>query len=215
MELCVTTLDILSNICMAVMGLIPPTEGQLIVDGQPIGDDSRRSWQRSIAHVPQAIYLADSSFAENIAFGIPKESINLDRVREAARQAKIADFIESRTDGYNRIVGERGVRISGGERQRIAIARALYKQASVLVFDEATSALDNATEQEIMETIESLDSQLTIILIAHRLTTVKKCDIIFEIANGKLVNQGTFDYLYKNSESFRILAGDSSKATGT
>ena len=191
-----TTLDLL-------MGLIMPTEGELLVDDQSISGNRVGAWQRSIAHVPQSIYLSDTSLAENIAFGIPPNAIDMDRVRQAARQAQIADFIESRPGGYSADVGELGVHLSGGQRQRIGIARALYKQASVLVFDEATSALDNTTEQSVMDAIEGLNPELTILLIAHRLSTVKRCDIIVELAHGRVVAQGTYDQLLECSPSFR------------
>ena len=191
-----TTLDLL-------MGLLMPSAGELLVDGQSINGNRLRAWQRTIAHVPQSIYLADTTLAENIAFGVPSNAIDMYRVRQAARQAQIADFIESRAEGYNAFVGERGVRLSGGQRQRIGIARALYKQASVLVFDEATSALDSATEQSVMDAIEGLDRDLTILLIAHRLTTVRRCDIIVELGHGQVVAQGTYDQLLEFSPSFR------------
>ena len=191
-----TTLDIL-------MGLLIPTEGQLLVDGESVEGNRVRAWQRSIAHVPQSIFLADASLAENIAFGVPKNAVDMSRVRQAARQAQIADFIENKPDQYDTWVGERGVRLSGGQRQRIGIARALYKRASVLVFDEATSALDNATEQSVMDAIDGLDKDLTIVLIAHRITTVRHCDVIVELANGRVVAQGTYDQLLESSESFR------------
>ncbi len=194
-----TTLDLL-------MGLLMPTEGEILVDGQPISGNRVRAWQRTIAHVSQNIYLADTTLAENIAFGIPRDAIDMDRVRQAARQAQIADFIESRSEGYHGYVGERGIRLSGGQRQRIGIARALYKQASVLVFDEATSALDNATEQAVIDAIESVNRGLTIVLIAHRLTTVRRCDTIFEMAHGRVVAQGTYDQLLELSPSFRSMA---------
>jgi len=194
-----TTLDLL-------MGLLTPTEGELLVDGQPISGSRLRAWQRSIAHVPQSIYLADTTLAENIAFGVPPDAIDLDRVQQAARQAQIADFIESSPEGYQAYVGERGIRLSGGQRQRIGIARALYKQASVLVFDEATSALDNATEQSVMDAIEGLSSDLTILLIAHRLTTVRRCDTIVELEHGRVVAQGTYEQLLERSPSFRRMA---------
>jgi ABC-type multidrug transport system fused ATPase/permease subunit len=175
-----TALDLL-------MGLLLPSEGEILVDEQPIIGERLNAWQRSIAHVPQSIYLADTTFAENIAFGLPPDTIDMNRVQQAARQAQIADFIESKSGGYSAFVGERGIRLSGGQRQRIGIARALYKQASVLVFDEATSALDQATERAVMEAIEGLSRELTILLIAHRITTLHKCDIIFKIENGRLV----------------------------
>jgi ATP-binding cassette subfamily B protein len=194
-----TTLDLL-------MGLLMPTEGELLVDGQPISGNRLRAWQRSIAHVPQSIFLADATLAENIAFGVPPETIDLERVKRAARQAQIADFIESSPEGYKAYVGERGVRLSGGQCQRIGIARALYKQASVLVLDEATSALDNATEQLVMDSIGGLDSDLTILLIAHRLTTVRHCDIIVELEHGRVAAQGTYEQLLESSPSFRRMA---------
>jgi ATP-binding cassette subfamily B protein len=194
-----TTLDLL-------MTLIEPTTGSILVDGMPLKGERRRAWQRTIAHVPQSIYLADTTLAENIAFGVPRESIDMDRVRVAAQQAQIADFIEGRLQGYEALVGERGVSLSGGQRQRIGIARALYKQATVLVFDEATSALDNSTEQQVMDAIQGLNPDITIIIVAHRLTTVKRCDIIVELRHGKVVAQGTYDDLLESSPTFRSMA---------
>lgn len=194
-----TALDLL-------MGLLIRTEGELLVDGSPVSGDRLRAWQRTIAHVPQQIYLADTTIAENIAFGVPREMIDLKRVRHAARQAQIADFIESRPAGYNALVGERGIRLSGGQRQRIGIARTLYREASVLVFDEATSALDSATEQSVMDAIEGLNRELTILIIAHRLSTVKQCDTIVELAHGEVVAQGTYDELLQRSPTFRNMA---------
>jgi ATP-binding cassette subfamily B protein len=194
-----TTLDLL-------MGLLTPTEGEILIDSQTLNCYSNRAWQQAIAHVPQSIYLADTTLAENIAFGVPRDSIDLNRVKQAAHQAQIADFIESGTQGYQTHVGERGIRLSGGQRQRIGIARALYKQASVLVFDEATSALDNATEQSVMDAIEDLSSDLTILIVAHRLSTVRCCDTIVELDHGKLVAQGTYEELIERSPSFRRIA---------
>lgn len=192
-----TTMDLL-------MGLLLPTEGVLLVDGQPIIGSRLRAWQQSIAHVPQNIYLADTTLAENIAFGVPKKNIDFSRVQQAARQAQIAEFIESRPEGYQAYVGERGIRLSGGQRQRIGIARALYKRASVLVFDEATSALDNTTEKFVMDAIEGLSKGLTILIIAHRLSTVRRCDTIIELEHGRVVAQGTYEQLLEASPSFRI-----------
>lgn len=191
-----TTLDL-------VMGLLSPTEGEVLVDGRPVIGEQLRAWQRNIAHVPQSIYLADNTVAENIAFGVPPEVIDLGRVRQAARQAQIASFIESSPEGYQTLIGERGIRLSGGQRQRIGIARALYKQSSVLVFDEATSALDSATEQSVMVEIEALNPDLTVLIIAHRLTTIRHCDIIFELERGRVISQGTYEELIQNSPSFR------------
>ncbi|MDB4078013.1 ABC transporter ATP-binding protein/permease [Amylibacter sp.] len=189
-----------------LMGLLEPTEGELLVDDQPVSGNRHRAWQLSIAHVPQSIYLADTTLAENIAFGVPAETIDMERVKQAADQAQIADFIEKNPEGYKAYVGERGVRLSGGQRQRIGIARALYKQASVLVLDEATSALDNATEQSVIDAIGALNNDLTILLIAHRLTTVQKCDFIVELDHGRVVAQGTYEQLLEHSPSFRRMA---------
>lgn len=195
-----TALDLL-------MGLLTATEGALLVDGQRLDSmPSTRAWQKIIAHVPQFIFLADATLAENIALGVPPAQIDLEKVRRVSRQAQVADFIEGRPEGYDAFVGERGVRLSGGQRQRIGIARALYKDADVLIFDEATSALDNATEQSVMDAIEGLDRRLTIIMIAHRLSTVRRCDVVFELENGRVNAQGTFDYLLGHSPTFRQLA---------
>jgi len=176
-----TTLDLL-------IGLLLPSAGKILVDGFDLHDPDHperlSTWRATIAHVPQSIYLADSSIAENIAFGLPSNQIDLARVREAAEQAQIAGFIESNPYGYDTFVGERGIRLSGGQRQRIGIARALYKQAQVLVFDEATSALDNETESAVIEAIEGLSRDLTVIMIAHRLSTIARCDRVIELGDG-------------------------------
>lgn len=164
-----------------IMGLLQPTEGFLKIDGRTIDESNYRRWQAHIAHVPQAIYLADSAIDENIAFGIPRDKIDFERVRMAARGAQIADVIESWPARYRTFVGERGIRLSGGQRQRIGIARALYKQADVIIFDEATSALDYETESAVMETIHRLGRGMTVLIIAHRLTTLKDCDLIVEL----------------------------------
>lgn len=185
-----TTLDLL-------MGLLMPTEGQILVDGQPISGNRVRAWQKTIAHVPQSIYLADSTIAENIAFGVPPGAIDMDRVRQAARHANISEFIESSPRGYQTYVGEQGIRLSGGQRQRIGIARALYKQADVIIFDEATSALDSETEQSVMQAIESLSKDLTLLIIAHRLTTLKNCTQIVELGKGGIKRTRTYQDLVK------------------
>jgi len=174
-----TLLDILMN-------LINPTVGQIFIDDNMLSSNNSRAWQAHIAHVPQAIFLSDSTIAENIAFGIPKNQIDYNLVYEAAKKAQIADIIESWETKYNTIVGERGIKLSGGQRQRIGIARALYKKADVLIFDEATSALDNDTETEVMKAINKLDSHLTIIMVAHRLSTLTNCDFVYEIVNNNI-----------------------------
>lgn len=177
-----------------VMGLLEPAQGQVLVDGRPITRELRRAWHRAIAHVPQSIFLADTTIAENIAFGVPFEAIDMDRVRQAAAQAQMADFVESRPGGYTALVGERGIRLSGGQRQRLGIARALYKQSTVLVLDEATSALDSVTEKAVMSTIEGLSRDLTILIIAHRLSTLESCDRIVRLESGRLAAQGSYEY---------------------
>jgi ABC-type multidrug transport system fused ATPase/permease subunit len=181
-----------STLIDILMGLLPPVEGQMLVDGSPVFPKHVRGWQAHLAHVPQAIFLADISIAENIAFGVPKEQIDRARVRAAARQAQIADTIESWAEGYDTLVGERGVRLSGGQRQRVGIARALYKQADVIVFDEATSALDNQTEAAVMEAIEGLHPDLTVFIVAHRLTTLRSCDLIVELGRGSILRVGSY-----------------------
>jgi ATP-binding cassette subfamily B protein len=172
-----TLLDIL-------MGLLEPSEGVMRVDGVAVDTGNRRGWQAHISHVPQSIYLSDASIAENIAFGIPAARIDMARVREAARAAQIAEAIESWPEAYNTFVGERGVRLSGGQRQRVGVARALYRQSDVIIFDEATSALDEATERDLMAAVEALSSDLTIVMVAHRMTTLRGCDTLIEVSNG-------------------------------
>jgi len=177
------------------MGLLKPTEGCLLIDGIDLNDPEYphrlSAWRTSIAHVPQNIFLTEGSIAENIGFGIPKEKIDMDRVRAAAEKAQISSFIETSLHGYSTIVGERGVRLSGGQRQRIGIARALYKEANILVFDEATSALDTTTENSIMESLNSVQQHCTIIIIAHRISTLSNCDRVVKIANGNVVYDGS------------------------
>ncbi len=187
-----------STLLDIVMGLLEPTSGAVEVDGTPVTRNNLRSWQRHIAHVPQSIFLSDASIEENIALGVPKNKIDKERARKAARQAQIADIIESWPKQYETVVGERGVRLSGGQRQRIGIARALYKQADVIIFDEATSALDNQTEEAVMNAIESLGNGLTILIIAHRLTTLKDCSKIVELGNGSILKTGTYGSMIEN-----------------
>ena len=180
-----TLLDIL-------MGLLEPTEGFFSVDGVKITSKNHEEWRMNIAHVPQTVFLADTTILENIAFGIPAEEINYDLARDSAKKAQIAETIESWDLGYQTRVGERGVRISGGQRQRIGIARAMYKKASIIVLDEATSALDGDTEQSVMNSIQNIEEGVTMILVAHRLTTLKGCDQIVEIENGQVKRIGSY-----------------------
>jgi ATP-binding cassette, subfamily B, bacterial PglK len=181
-----------STLLDIIMGLLPATEGDLIIDQRLINDENLRSWQAHIAHVPQNIYLSDGSIEENIAFGIPKNKIDRQQVKKAAKQAQITEMIEQWREGYQTFVGERGVRLSGGQRQRIGIARALYKKASVLIFDEATSALDNETEREVMEAIKNLGSEITVLIIAHRLTTLKDCDKVVKLNDNHTLSIGSY-----------------------
>ena len=186
-----TLLDIL-------MGLITPNKGQLLIDDTAINESNSRFWQSHIAHVPQTIFLSDSTIAENIAFGIPFDEIDLKRVRDVSKKAQISDIIETWDLKYMTYVGERGIRLSGGQRQRIGIARALYKNADVIVFDEATSALDSETEKEVMSSIQNLSQDLTVFIVAHRLTTLKNCTKIVEISNGKILKIGSYLEIVQN-----------------
>ena len=182
-----------STLLDIIMGLLVPTKGHLKIDDNIIDINNYRSWQVIIAHVPQAIYLSDTSLAENIAFGVEPDKIDMNKVREAAQKAQIAETIEALPQKYETFVGERGIRLSGGQRQRIGIARALYKNAQVIVFDEATSALDNETELAVMEGIEQLADDLTILIVAHRVSTLKRCDKIFRMDKGEIVKEGVYD----------------------
>jgi ATP-binding cassette subfamily B protein len=162
------------------MGLLSPTSGELLVDDIKITNSNKRSWQRHIANVPQHIYLSDGTIEDNIAFGIPVNEIDHQRVKKAANEAQISELVENFEDGYQTLVGERGTRLSGGQRQRVGLARAFYKNADVLILDEATSALDDETEIAVMDAIDKFDENLTVVIIAHRLTTLKSCDMIIK-----------------------------------
>jgi ATP-binding cassette, subfamily B, bacterial PglK len=181
-----------STLLDVIMGLLSATNGKLTIDQQLINNQNRKAWQAHIAHVPQNIYLSDSSIEENIAFGVSKEKIDHQRVRFAAQQARISELIEQWKDGYQTLTGELGVKLSGGQRQRIGIARALYKKADVLIFDEATNALDNETELAVMKEIEGLERDLTILIIAHRVTTLKGCDRIIRIDRTGMIDVGGY-----------------------
>jgi ABC-type multidrug transport system fused ATPase/permease subunit len=195
-----TTVDI-------ILGLLEPQKGTLEVDGKIINKSNNRDWQSIIGYVPQNIYLADDTLASNIAFGIEKKYINHDAVVRAAKIANLHEFVEKELSlKYLTIVGERGIRLSGGQRQRIGIARALYHNPKVLILDEATSALDNLTEKSVMDAVYQIKNSITIILIAHRLSTVKNCDNIFLLEEGKLKGQGTYDKLLKYNDNFRANA---------
>ena len=180
-----------------ILGLLEPQKGTLEIDGEIITKKNLRSWQRSIGYVPQNIYLSDDTIAANIAFGVDPENINFQSIERAAKIANLDMFvINELPNKYQTVVGERGVRLSGGQRQRIGIARALYHNPKVLILDEATSALDNQTEQIVMDAVNKLRKDLTIIIIAHRLNTIKNCDIVFNLKNGQIIEYGTFDELF-------------------
>jgi ABC-type multidrug transport system fused ATPase/permease subunit len=189
-----------------IMGLLEPQAGIIRVDGVPIKDGSLRKWQRSIGYVPQQIFLSDDTVAANIALGVAPADIDIIAVQRAAKIANLHDFVISKMpNGYASTVGERGVRLSGGQRQRIGIARALYHNPQVLVLDEATSALDSITEQVVMDAINNLGHQITIILIAHRLSTVRECDRIYLLRHGEIAAFGTYEELEHDNEIFRSM----------
>ena len=169
-----------------ILGLLPPTSGTITVDGWNIFEHMHE-WHKMLGYIPQSIYLSDDSILNNVAFGIDEDKIDIEAVREALRKAQLLEYVESLPDGLNTFVGDRGVRLSGGQRQRIGIARALYHNPDILVLDEATSALDNETEQAVMESIENLQGLKTMIIIAHRLTTIKKADLILSVEKGSMI----------------------------
>jgi ABC-type multidrug transport system fused ATPase/permease subunit len=187
-----------------IVGLLEPLKGSLEIDGSVITKKNLRAWQSCVGYVPQDIYLADDTIASNIAFGVNCDDVNQQAVEKASIIANLHDFIMSELPHqYKTIVGERGIRLSGGQRQRIGIARALYHNPQILILDEATSALDNQTEKAVMDAVNNLSKNITIIIIAHRLTTVKNCDIIFLLDNGELKDKGTFEELMKVNDQFR------------
>lgn len=189
-----------------LLGLFIPEKGSMIVDGTRIDHSKVRSWQSILGYVPQQIYLSDDTITGNIAFGIPNSQIDFDRVKKAASIARLEDFINRLPAGYDTIVGERGVRLSGGQMQRIGIARAVYHDPQVLILDEATSALDNITEKEFLEALEALAEVKTLIIIAHRFNTVKNCDTIIMLDDGRVEASGSYIDLMKNCHKFRHLA---------
>ena len=191
-----------------ILGLLPPQSGALVVDGQEIaGEAGLRAWRRSLGYVPQAIFLMDDSVSANIAFGVPPEKIDPAAVERAARMAELHRFVvEELPEGYATKLGDRGVRLSGGQRQRVGIARALYHDPDVLILDEATSALDNLTERAVMEAVEKLGGAKTIVMVAHRLSTVRACDEIFLLEGGRVTARGTYEELVDRSDTFRDMA---------
>ncbi len=188
-----------------ILGLLEPEEGKILVDGQNI-QHNLSAWQKNLGYIPQSIYLADETLRSNIAFGIPKDEIDEQKVLNAIKLAQLETLIKRLPDGLDTIIGENGTRLSGGQRQRVGIARALYHDPEVLVMDEATSALDNITEKQITDAIESLKGERTLIMIAHRLTTVKNCDMLYFMEDGKIVEQGNYDDLVHSNVRFREMA---------
>ena len=197
-----------STLVDILLGLIKPQQGQLKIDENIIDNKNCRSWQNTIGFVAQNIFLSEGSISENVAFGIPKDQINQNQVLRALKLAHLDDLVKSFEDGIHTRVGERGIQLSGGQRQRIGIARALYYKAEVLVFDEATSSLDGITEKMIMEAIHNFSGQKTIIMIAHRLKTVQKCDQIFFVDKGRVIDKGTYQELIKTNEQFKNMAAN-------
>ena len=197
-----------------LLGLLEPQSGKVLVDGSVLRRRDISAWRKNIGYVPQTIYLADATLAQNIALGVPREEISYEKVVEAAKLANLHEFVlRELSDGYETVVGERGVRLSGGQRQRIGIARALHHDPGVLVFDEATSALDSHTEQIILEAVASLSRRKTIIMISHRASTLRECDIIYRMENGRVVEFGSWDDLMAGSVAFRSLLGAEDKHT--
>ena len=189
-----------------LLGLIEPEQGQLTLDGEPVTPERRREWQNSVGFVPQSIFLADASIRENIAFGLPLEKIDDDKVARAMQMAHLDELVERLPHGLDTRVGERGIQLSGGQRQRIGIARALYDDAEVLVLDEATSALDGITERLVMDAIHDFSGKKTIIMIAHRLATVRPCHCIYLMEAGRVTDSGTYDELVERNNTFRKMA---------
>ena len=190
-----------------ILGLLDPQAGELIVDDSAITNINKRSWQKSIGYVPQQIYLADDTVASNIAFGVETKHIDQKLIEKASKMANLHDFVTSELPkNYNTIIGERGIRLSGGQRQRIGIARALYQDPKILILDEATSSLDNLTENMVMEAMNNLGNKITTIIIAHRLSTVKKCDQIYLLNKGRIEAQGTFEDLLITNKNFKKMA---------
>ena len=191
-----------------ILGLLHQSNGSLSVGGTEINTTNILSWRDSVSHVPQSIYLSDASIKENIAFGVPIERIDFEKVKEVSKIACIYDFINKKEKGFDEAIGENGIRLSGGQRQRIGIARALYRSPKLIVLDEATSSLDSTTELKVIQAIKKLSNEITIILLSHRLSTIKDVDKIYEVNDGFIINHGTFNEMITNSESFKRMVSE-------
>lgn len=198
-----------------ILGLYPPDSGSIAVDGVQLIERNERAWRKRVGYVPQTVFLTNASVTRNIALGIPENQIDHEAVLRSARMAQADEFIQTMPDGYDTVVGERGVKLSGGQRQRLGIARALYHNPDVLVFDEATSALDGMTEDAVMQAVQTLSAERTMILIAHRLRTVQACDRIVMLDSGRIVADGSYDELIRDSSVFKKLAGLSDESSLT
>ena len=191
-----------------ILGLLHPSKGSVSVGGAVIDNNNILSWRGSVSHVPQSIYLSDASIKENIAFGVPIDSIDFEKVKEVSKIACIDHFIEQKAKGFDEVIGENGIRLSGGQRQRIGIARALYRNPKLIVLDEATSSLDSTTELKVIQAIKKLSNEITIILLSHRLSTIKDVDKIYEVSDGSIVNYGTFDEMITSSKNFKRMVSE-------
>jgi len=194
-----------STLIDIIMGLLEPTSGEIKIDNQIIDKDSLDSWQKHVAHVPQNIFLNDDTIMNNVAYGINPKLINKELVKKSIKDADLFEYVSKLERGLDTVIGERGIKLSGGQKQRLAIARALYKQASVIVFDEATSALDIETEFNVMNVVKNFSKDITIIIVAHRIETLKFCDTLYEISNGEISNTGTFDNLKNKSKLLKSI----------
>jgi len=192
-----------------LLGLLAPTEGHIEMDGTPLSKQNLRPYMNTLGYVPQFIYLADTSIASNIAFGVDEKHIDSEKLECAIKAANLSEVISKLPNGIRSNIGEGGIQLSGGQRQKIGIARAIYHDASIIVLDEATSALDTVAEKSIIETLNKLSLEKTIITIAHRLSTIKNCEVIYLIESGQVADSGTFQELYARAESFKNLVDQS------
>jgi len=195
-----------STIIDLIAGLILPDSGEILIDDKKLTNKNKLVWQKNLSLVSQSIFLADSTIKENIAFGVPLENIDETKVYLALEKAQLKDFISKLPNGIHTVIGERGVQLSGGQRQRVGIARSLYADSNLIIFDEATSSLDGLTEDAVIDSINNIQNIKTIVIVAHRLTSVKNCNKIYLIDDGKILDAGTFDELLGRNEIFQKMA---------